>query len=88
MANWTMAVAKRDYERDLIKSIRIVSGEPATSTWAVEITSKVSIDGTGWLIDAKAKEIRQFKTIDAAVEAIRQIGNDVPFLTVEKGELK
>jgi hypothetical protein len=72
MSDWTMAQAKRDFERGLLKSVHIV--DTGIDTWAVQITSTLGMDGTGWLLGAKHKEPRQMKTLDAAVEAIRQIG--------------
>lgn len=81
MSDWTMAAAKRDYGRALLKEVRIV--DTPLGTWAVQITSRLGMDGTGWLIDARKKEPRQMKSLDAAVEAVVQIGFQVKQLLIE-----
>lgn len=81
MSDWTMAQAKRDFERGLFKEVRIVAVMP--NAWAVQLTSTLSMDGTGWLLGAKNKEVRQMKTLDAAVEAVSQIGFKVKQLLIE-----
>jgi hypothetical protein len=51
--NWTMAQAKRDFERGLLKEVRIVAA--TEKTWSVQITSTLAMDDVGWLIDAKQR---------------------------------
>lgn len=75
-----MEQAKRDFERGLLGEVRIV--DTRIGTWAVQIISTLEADGTGWLIDAKKKQPRQMKTLDAAVEAVKQIGFQVSQLAV------
>jgi len=75
-----MAQARRDFERGLLKSVRLVSATDAT--WSVQITSTLAVDGTGWLLGAKTKEVRRIKSLDSAAEAVRQIGFSVQQLTI------
>jgi hypothetical protein len=82
MSDWTLAQAKLDFNRGLLKDVRIVSAMPGT--WSVEITSTLALDGKGWLLGAKKKEPRQMKTLDAALEAVLQIGFEVKQLLVER----
>lgn len=75
-----MAQARRDFERGLLKEVRIVAA--TDTTWSVQITSTLSVDGTGWLLGAKSKEVRQIKSLDSAVEVVRQIGFSIQQLAV------
>lgn len=81
MSDWTLAQAKKDFNRGLLKQVRIVAAMPGT--WSVQITSILALDGKGWLLDAKKKEPRQFKTLDAAIFQIREIGFEVRQILVE-----
>ena len=81
MTDWTMAAAKRDFERALIKEVRIVDTQH--STWSIQITSQLGMDSTGWLIDARKKKARQIKSLNAAVDAVEQIGFQVKQLLIE-----
>ena len=83
MSDWTLAQAKMDFNRGLLKEVRIVAATPV-GTWSVEITSTLTVDGKGWLLGAKTKDPRKMKTLDAAVEAILQIGFEVKHLLVER----
>lgn len=81
MRNWTLQEAKIDFERGLLKQAQIVAVTP--ETWAVEITSTLPNDGTGWLLQSKRREQRQMKTLHAAAEAITAIGFQINRLLVE-----
>lgn len=81
--DWTLAKAKDDFGRGLLRQARIVAAPMTPGVWMVEITSTLALDGKGWLLDAKKKQPRQMKTVDAAVEAIVQIGFEVKQLLVE-----
>ena len=79
MANWTMAKAKNDLERGLLKELGI-EALPLDRGWAILIESRLGMDGSGWLVDARSKQPREFKTLDAAVRALAQIGFEVAHL--------
>lgn len=81
MSDWTMAQAKRDFNRALIKDVRIVDTQ--LGTWSVRITSQHGMNSTGWLIDARKREPRQMKSLCAAVKAVTQIGFQVKQLLIE-----
>lgn len=72
---WTMAQAKSDFDRGLLRGTTIhfyeIMGE---CNYTVTLDSTLALDGSGDLIDARTKTTRQFKTMDAAHSAIRQIG--------------
>jgi hypothetical protein len=79
MSDYTMAQAKRDFERGFLKGFEILylDGRLFTNTptgYSITIESKLGMDGIGRLVDAKTKQERVFKTLDAAVSALRQIG--------------
>jgi hypothetical protein len=82
MSDFTMARAKSDFQRGFLKEARIIATLPAT--WAVQITSKLGMDGTGFLVDARHKQPRQMRSLDAAVEAVMQIGFDVKRILIEQ----
>jgi hypothetical protein len=75
--DFTMAQAKRDQQRGFLCGWEIVEcGDVmgVKGAWFIKIESKLGMDGIGFLIDAHSHEPRQFKTIDAAISALRQIG--------------
>lgn len=78
--DWTMAQAKKDFDRGLLKEVRIVAA--TADTWSVQITSSLKHDGTGWLLGAKNKSVRQMRTLDAAIQAAKDIGFEVKTLAV------
>ena len=80
MMDFTMALAKRDFERGLLVGARIVS--IIDGRWGVELISSLGVDGSGWLIDAKDHKTRQMRTLDAAVSALQQVGFDVKQLII------
>lgn len=73
MADWTMAQAKRDFENGLLRSFQI---DRSMLGWCVALQGIGKI-GSGWLLDARRKEPRVFKTVDAAVAALCEIGFEV-----------
>lgn len=74
MKTWTLAQAKADYQRGLLKSVCIQHPGAPNVPWVVVVQSVLSVDGVGYLIDARSKQPRVFKTLDAAYMATRQIG--------------
>lgn len=83
MSDWTMQDAKRDFERGLLRSACLVA-LPMASGWSVSIRSTLGMDGCGCLLDARKREPRQFKTADAAIRAVQEIGFEVVKLEVSK----
>jgi len=75
MKTWTMAEAKSDFERGLLKGVAIyfhdVMGD---AYYVVSFESALDMDGSGALVDARTGKVRQFKTMDAAHSAIRRAG--------------
>lgn len=71
----TMAESKRDFENGIIRGFRIerVMGKKVVVLLYVS-RSGISED---WLDDARTKTARQFKTYDAAVSALEQVGFSV-----------
>lgn len=77
MKTWTMAQAKSDFERGLLKSFSIHFHRHDlmdSAHYAISLESVLSTDGAGALVDARTGAIREFKTMDAAHSAIRQVG--------------
>lgn len=81
MRDWTMQEAKIDFDRGLLKQAKIVAVSPGL--WAVQLTSTLASDGTGWLLQSKRREQRQMKTLHAAAEAVTKIGFEIKQLIVE-----
>lgn len=84
MSDCTMAQAKRDFERGILTHAWITSlefSEIAGPAWIVLLEGS-GLGGKGWLLDARHGKPRQFKTLDAAASAIRQIGFKVESLRV------
>lgn len=73
MSDFTMAQAKRDFEHGYIKDWSIERFPIAGPGWFVMFRS-MSGNILGWLIDAREKQPRQFKTLDAAVSSIEEVG--------------
>lgn len=76
MAAWTMADAKKDFERGLLWGFTILPAhmEPG---WTVRLDCTLSSNPVDFLVDAHKKQVRIFKTLDAAVSALHQIGFEV-----------
>lgn len=69
MAN-TLAQAKRDFEIGYLTKWRIERA-PMNDGWMVYLGEG---NAAGWLVDARTKEPRIFKTVDSSVSALEQIG--------------
>lgn len=80
--DYTMLFAKKDLQAGYLTGYQIdrVSMEYG---WTITLrawgTTK-SRAATGWLVDARTKKSRVFKTLDAAVKALEQIGFKVDSL--------
>lgn len=81
MKTWTVADAKSDFARGLLASARIERGV-MVSSWAIWIKGKLAEDGEGLLVGAHDKDVRDFKTLDAAVRVLESIGFQVGELLV------
>lgn len=74
----TLAQAKRDFEFGLIQSVMI---QRVFESAVVELTYRgKSVPEP--LVDARTKKPRQFKTLDAAVRSIEEIGLSVSALRI------
>lgn len=75
MIDYTMNIAKRDYMMGYLKRFQLVRVPPLTagldSSWHVQLGQAES---HGYLVDARFKEPRLFKTLDAALKACEDIG--------------
>lgn len=75
MKNWTMAEAKADFERGLLKGCSIYFHDVmGLERYTVSLDAALALEGSGDLVDARTHKVREFKTMDAAHSAIRQIG--------------
>lgn len=73
----TTPQAKRDFEIGYLTTFHLEKA-PMAETWQVFLGSG---NGAGWLVSQRDKtNPRQFKTIDAAVSALEEIGFKVEFL--------
>lgn len=68
-----MAQAKRDFAIGYLTTYRITR-IPMGREWGIQLGEG---NGRGWLIDARTGAGREFKTLDAAVSALEQIGFEV-----------
>ncbi|WP_038498141.1 hypothetical protein [Janthinobacterium agaricidamnosum] len=75
LLNWTMAEAKRDFERGTFTAFEIYDSTLMdVPTWSISLRGPVSTKSAGVLVDARTKTERKFRTLDAAVAALRAIG--------------
>ncbi len=75
MKTWTMAQAKSDFERGLLKGAAIYFHDVmGRYHYAVSFESALAMDGAGALVVANTRKVREFRTMDAAHAAIRQVG--------------
>lgn len=77
---WTLAAAKTDFQRGLLTGWEIQSVPMEGKLYLVRLKSRLGVDGDGELVDAHNKEVRRFKTLDAAVAAVCSIGFTVSVL--------
>lgn len=71
MALNTMAQSKRDFDIGYLTEFEVKRWPLAGLGWFVWLGQG---NAAGWLVDARTKEPRQFKTLDAAVAALESIG--------------
>lgn len=70
MTTWTMAQAKRDFSIGYLTSFNIERNK-LSGGWYVVLHGGSAV---GPLLDVRSKEPRLFKTLDALVSAMEQIG--------------
>lgn len=73
MADWTMQQAKQDFRRGLFRSCH-VERLPLDGGWTVVLVSTLPLDSSGGLLDARKGERRLFRSLDAAVRTLEQVG--------------
>jgi len=76
MDAWTMAEAKKDFERGLLTGFEFNDAAAVMSSdiaWNVSLLTSLSF-GAGVLVDARTKQPRVFRTLDAALAAVRAVG--------------
>lgn len=77
MSQWTMALAKRDFEIGYLSSYRLERFPMHDDVWVVQLKGGSAM---GALVDARSKSPRKFKSLDAAVAAVEAIGFKVSVL--------
>lgn len=66
----TLGQAKRDFDLGYLTKYRI-ERSPMGEGWMVHLGEG---NAAGWLVDARTKEPRVFKSLDSAVSTLEQIG--------------
>ena len=77
MLKYTMDQAKRDHQLGYLVGYEFHRQPIDRSGWSVLLSDGTN---TGMLADARTKTTRVFKTLDAAVSAVEQIGFSVDLL--------
>lgn len=67
----TLAQAKRDFEIGYLTDFELRRLPLAGLGWFVWLGKG---NAAGWLVDARSKQPREFKTLDAAISAVESIG--------------
>ena len=76
LTTFTMAQAKRDFEYGLLLEFGFERCVVLEGGWNVLLRGKVA---HGPLVDARTKQPRVFRTCDAAVSAVEQVGFKADF---------
>lgn len=71
MSDSTIAQAKRDFEIGYLTEFSLRRWPLAGMGWFVWLGKG---NAAGWLVDARTKQPREFKTLDAAVSSLESIG--------------
>lgn len=71
MVDWTMAQAKRDFGIGYLTGFQFERVALGSGLWLVRLSGGTA---RGVLVDARSKTWREFKSLDAAVAAVEQIG--------------
>jgi hypothetical protein len=70
MTTWTVSQARRDFEIGYLTDFQIIRS-PMNGGWNVMLRGGTN---HGFLVDARARNARLFKTVDAAISEIERIG--------------
>lgn len=70
---WTIAEAKRDFARGLLSAFEITADPMQPGQWFLVLKAP-KLGEEGVLLAAYPRQVRVFKTADAAVHAAQQIG--------------
>lgn len=73
MKKVTFSEAKKDFERGLIATSWL-ERQPLSDDWVLFFASKLRTDSTLVLVATREREVRQFRSLDAALNMLRQIG--------------
>ncbi|HID7945550.1 TPA: hypothetical protein ACXIEZ_006604 [Pseudomonas aeruginosa] len=73
MKQLTFADAKKDFERGLIASAWL-ERQPLSDDWVLFFRSQLRTDATMVFVATREREVRLFKSLDAALNILRQIG--------------
>ncbi len=74
----TMAEAKRDRSNGYLTTYQVKRWGALGTGWFVWLGTG---NGASWLEEARHREPREFKTLDAAIQALEQVGFSVDSLT-------
>lgn len=77
MSKYTMEQAKRDFQMGYLTRYEIHRQPMDRQGWSVQLSDGSNV---GVLADARTKTPRVFKTLDAAVAAVEQVGFSVDLL--------
>ncbi|MBX3617491.1 hypothetical protein [Nitrosomonas sp.] len=80
MVKYTMNIAKRDFMMGYLKQYRIIKAPELMLSGSWEKRWHISLgygETHGYLVDSRTKEPRLFKTLDAAVKALEDVGFNI-----------
>lgn len=75
MQDRTMALARRDFEMGYLKDWRI-ERSPLQNGWNIYLYG-TGVSSRGPLVDSRTKQPRLFKTLEAAISILEEIGFQV-----------
>lgn len=79
MTEWTMAQAKRDFSIGYLTAFCFWRSDIDSQGWTVGLSGG---SARGHLVDARSKQVRVFRSLDAAVRAVEEIGFECKALVV------
>lgn len=74
----TMEEAKKMFAEGYVDSFRLEKAVLPSEDWHVYLYA--GKNKGGYLVDARKKQLRRFKTLEAAVNAVERVGFKVEFL--------
>lgn len=69
----SFAEAKKDFDRGLLVSARI-ERQPLSNDWCLFFVGRLRPDANLVLVGTREREVRVFKSLDAVLNMLRQIG--------------